>query len=225
MSTPPEYLDLAQWPRRAAFEHFRGFEAPFFSVCTRVDVAPLRAALARAAPSTGSAVGGLALAYHHIALRLANEHAPFRWRLEGEQVRVHPAVNGSTPVLRDDESFAFAVLPQGLGYAAFSQQAGAALAAARTHSAPFNARVDDSALIHFTTLPWVHFSSFSHARHGGRPDSIPKIAFGRIDAEGARQWLPVAVDVHHALMDGLHLGRWVQAFEAALAEPGPWLTD
>ena len=223
MSALPEYLDLAQWPRRAAFEHFRGFDAPFFGLCTRVDVAPLKAALVGAARSAGSAFGSLALAYHYIGLRLANEHAPFRWRLEGEQVRVHPLVHGSTTVLRDDESFGFALLPPGLGYSAFSQQAAAAMAAARTRSAPFNARVDDSALIHFTTLPWVHFSSFSHARHGGRPDSIPKIAFGRIDAEGTRLWLPVAVDVHHALMDGLHLGRWVQAFEAALAEPGPWL--
>jgi chloramphenicol O-acetyltransferase type A len=31
------------------------------------------------------------------------------------------------------------------------------------------------------------------------------------------------VEVHHALMDGLHVGRYVQALEAAMAEPMAWL--
>jgi chloramphenicol O-acetyltransferase type A len=29
--------------------------------------------------------------------------------------------------------------------------------------------------------------------------------------------------VHHALMDGLHVGRYVEAFEAALQTPRDWL--
>ena len=78
-------------------------------------------------------------------------------------------------------------------------------------------------MIHFTTLPWLHFTSFSHARNWGREDAVPKIAFGRADADGPRLWLPFSVEVHHALMDGLHLGRYVQDVEAALADPEPWL--
>jgi chloramphenicol O-acetyltransferase type A len=30
--------------------------------------------------------------------------------------------------------------------------------------------------------------------------------------------------VHHALMDGVHVGRYVQDFEAMLQEPHAWLT-
>ena len=212
-----EYLDLSGWPRRDAFEHFRRFEQPFFGLCCRLDVAPLKAALA----ASGGA--SLALAYHFIALRLANEQAPFRWRLEGERVCVHPVVHGSATVLRDDESFGFALLTHERSFSAFSRHGAAAMAAARAGSAPFDARSDDTALIHFTALPWVHFSSFTHARNLGRADSIPKVAFGRIDADGPRQWLPVAVDVHHALMDGLHVGRYLLALEDALAHPQAWL--
>lgn len=90
-------------------------------------------------------------------------------------------------------------------------------------SAPFEPREEQNALLHFTTLPWLHFTSFSHARNWGREDSVPKLAFGRLQADGGRLWLPVSVEVHHALMDGLHLGRYVQALEAAMAEPAPWL--
>jgi chloramphenicol O-acetyltransferase type A len=31
------------------------------------------------------------------------------------------------------------------------------------------------------------------------------------------------VEVHHAMMDGLHVGRFVEGFEAALQEPQAWL--
>jgi chloramphenicol O-acetyltransferase type A len=35
--------------------------------------------------------------------------------------------------------------------------------------------------------------------------------------------MPLSVEVHHALMDGLHVGQFVQGFEAALADPMAWL--
>jgi len=216
----PSYLDLTSWSRRAAFEHFRGFEQPFFGVCTRLDVAPLKAAAA----ATG--IGSLALAYHFVALRLANLHGPFRYRLEdpGQRVRVHTVVHGSTTVLRADDSFGFAHLHHTVSWADFCAQAAPALRAAAQPQAPFDAEPAATDLVYFTTLPWVHFSSFEHAqRMGDKADSVPRIAFGRLLADGPQLWLPLAVHVHHALMDGLHAGRFVQDFEAAVADPAAML--
>ena len=211
------WLNLDTWPRREAFDYFRGFDKPYFNVCVRLDVAALRAAVA------ARGAGSLTLAYHFIALRLANQIEPFRWRLQDGRVRVHERIHGGTTVLRDDDSFGFAYLDLNDDFAGFAAQGAAAIAASRARQVPFDPRLDDTALVHFTTLPWLHFSSFSHARNWRREDSVPKIAFGRIDAEGAHRWLPCSVEVHHALMDGLHVGRFVQAFEAALQDPRPWL--
>ena len=216
--TPPRYLDLQGWPRRDTFEYFRGFDKPYFNLCTRLDVAALRAA-------TRASGASFSLACHFIALRLANAIEPFRYRLEGGRVRIHSAVHGSTTVLRDDESFGFADLAYEDDFARFAARAAPSMAAARARAAGFEPRVDEVALLHFTTLPWVHFSSFSHARNWGREDAVPKIAFGRIDAEGERRWMPMSVEVHHALMDGLHVGRFVEGFEAALREPQAWLGE
>jgi chloramphenicol O-acetyltransferase type A len=222
------YLDFHQGPRRDAFRHFVAFEQPYFSLCTRMDVAPLKAALAR-----HPGPGGLSLACHHIALALANRHEAFRLRLEGQgaqaRVRLHARVDGSATVLRADDSFGFAYLPYLPRFADFRLQGAAAVQAVRDgppgfHEPPSGLADEDATPMYFTTLPWVHFSSFAHARPGGGvDDSIPRVAFGRIDAEGARQWLPVALDVHHALMDGVHAGRWLQALEAAFAAPEDWL--
>ncbi len=212
------YLDTQRWSRRDAFEYFLGFDKPYFNVCVQLDVAPLKAAVA------DLGVGSFSLACHFIALCLANRHEPLRYRLQGRRVLIHEQVRGGATVLRDDDSFSFAYLDHDTDYARFALRAAAAMAAARAGQVPFDPRPDDDAVIHFTTLPWLHFSSFSHARNWGREDSIPKISFGRADADGARLWLPFSVEVHHALMDGLHVGRYVQAMEAALREPLRWLT-
>jgi chloramphenicol O-acetyltransferase type A len=212
------YLDFERWARRDTFDYFRGFDKPFFNVCVRLDAAPLRAAL------TARGGGGLGLACYFVALRLANEHEAFRYRIEGERVRVHAAVDGSTTVLRDDgDSFGFADLDYVSDFDRFVERGRAAIETARRTHAPLDPKPDDTARIHFTTLPWLHFTSFSHARNWGREDSVPKFAFGRADSDGTRLWLPLSVEVHHALMDGLHVGRFVQDFEAALREPAAWL--
>jgi chloramphenicol O-acetyltransferase type A len=213
----PHDLDHTHSPRRATFEFYRGFDKPYFGVCTRVDVAALKPALAQAG------VGSISLACHFLALRLANRMEPFRHRLQQGKVRVFEEVHASTTVLRADDSFGFATLRHEADFARFAVQGAAALQAARAGEGDFAPRVDDQALLHFTTLPWVHFTSFSHARNWGREDAIPKFAFGRIDSDGARRWMPLAVEVHHALMDGVHVGRFVQAFEAAMGDPLPWL--
>jgi chloramphenicol O-acetyltransferase type A len=213
-----DYLDTATWARRDAFEYFRKFDKPFFNVCLRLDVARLKAAL-RARDS-----GGLALALYFLALRLANAHEPFRLRLEGTRVRVHEVVHGSTTVLRaDGESFGFADLAYTPNYAPFVAAARAAIDAARSTRSSFEPKLDDTARVHFTTLPWLHFTSFSHARNWGGQDSVPKLAFGRAQDDGLHLWLPMSVEVHHALMDGLHVGRYVQDFEALLSDPQAWL--
>jgi chloramphenicol O-acetyltransferase type A len=210
------YLNTDTWARREAFAYFRHFEQPCFNVCVRVDAAPLKAAVAARGQS-------FSLACVFLALRLANLHEAFRYRLEGERVRVHDEVHGSSTVLRDDESFGFGYLDHHTDWALFHARGRAALQAARTRTHMAEPREASDDLLYFTTLPWLHFTSFAHARTTGREVGIPKIAFGRALAEGARLWLPVSVEVHHALMDGLHVGRYVQALEGAMAAPEAWL--
>lgn len=211
-----DHLNTAAWARREAFEFFRGFDQPCFNVCVRLDAAPLKAEVAARGQS-------FSLACMFIALRLANLQEPFRYRLEGDRVRVHAEVHGSSTVLREDDSFGFAHVEHSADWLAFHAQGRASMGEARARASLFEPRESDAALLYFTTLPWLHFTSFAHARTSGREVGIPKLAFGRLQAEGERLWLPLSVEVHHALMDGVHVGRYVQALEAALQQPQVWL--
>ena len=218
VTTEPRYLDLATWPRRESFEHFRRYDNPYFNVCIKVDVAPLREALADAGRPCSVAV-----ACHYLALRLCGEIEPVRYRLEQGRVRVHEVVDASTTVLRDDQSLGFAFLPYTDDFRAFAAHAQSTIAAVRSRQVPFAAKDESTAVIHLTTVPWMHFTSFSHARNWGTEDAIPKFAFGRFEAQGQHLWMPLSVEVHHGLMDGVHLGQFVQAFEASLRDPAAWV--
>src|SRR5829696_2574101 len=46
-----------------------------------------------------------------------------------------------------------------------------------------------------------------------------KIAFGKYREDGGRIMMPVSVEVHHALMDGLHVGRYLERLESYFSSP------
>jgi chloramphenicol O-acetyltransferase type A len=123
-----------------------------------------------------------------------------------------------------DESFAFAYFDYRPDFNKFVRDAGRAVDAVRTGSGPLKPTMRDN-VIYFTTLPWISFTSFAHARDKGRGESIPRIVFGKFTEESGRLMLPISVEVHHALMDGLHVGRFLTRLEQALAEPELFATS
>ena len=207
------YLDVANWARREVFEFYRGFDKPYFNICTRIDVTRLVELLrARAGIS-------VSLAYHYFALRIANEIEPFRYRLREGKVFVHDVIHGGTTVLLPNEAFTLAYFDYVEDFEKFVSDAGRAIEDARLGDGAFRPRNEDDGRIHFTVLPWISFTSFSHARNWGREDSIPKIAFGKFAHEDQRILLPISVEVHHALMDGFTVGRYLSRLEESLLSP------
>ena len=74
-------------------------------------------------------------------------------------------------------------------------------------------------LLFMTGLPWVSFTSMLHPIHMHPADSVPRIAWGKFFDQEGRTRMPVAVQVHHALMDGLHIGRYYQRIQEHFDHP------
>lgn len=211
----PGYLNLDTWPRRDTFNFFKTFDKPYFNLTTNLDISALLALREKREFKNF-------LAYHYLALRVANEIEPFRYRISGDQVVVHDVIHGASTVLMPNDTFAFAYFDYQENFQTFSTGASREIDRVREENTKFDPR-DDQSVIHFTTLPWVSFTSFSHARNWGREDSVPKIAFGKFTKSEGKVMLPISVEVHHALMDGVHVGRFLQRLEAALGAPDNYL--
>jgi chloramphenicol O-acetyltransferase type A len=207
-----EYLDFTGWPRKPIYDFFRHFDKPYFNICVQLDVSALISLCRRSRVSSF-------LAYHYLALRAANDVPEFHYRLRGDQILIHQTIHGGSTLLLPNETFSFVYFDYYEDFTEFAAETNRAIDAVKSGDGAFHPRDDHDALIHFTTVPWLSFTSFSHARNWGRDDSVPKIAFGKFAEINGRTLLPMSVEVHHALMDGLHVGRFVNKLEAYLLEP------
>jgi chloramphenicol O-acetyltransferase type A len=212
-----EYLDMENWPRRQLFDFFIAYENPYFNVCARVDVTKL-VALARERGIRISA------AVHYFGLSIANSIEPFRYRLKDGKVFVYDEIHGGTTVLLPNETFVYAYFNYQVDFDKFAIEITKAVDEVRAGDGSLKPTMRDDVIYH-TTLPWISFTSFAHARGKGRGESIPRIVFGKFSEENGRLMLPVSVEVHHALVDGLHVGRFFTKLEEALAEPQVFISE
>jgi len=206
------YLDIESWSRRELYEFFIGYTNPYFNVCTRVDVTRLKEFVNQHPHAK------ISTALHYFALRTANETEPFRYRIKDNRVLVYDVINGGTTVLLPNESFAYAYFDYVRDFDDFVKAMAKSVDEVRNGDGKLKPTMRDDVIYH-TTLPWINFTSFSHARNSGRGESIPRIVFGKIINENGRFLMPLSIEVHHALVDGLHVGRFLERLEQALADP------
>ena len=206
-----KYIDLETWPRRELFNFFINYANPYFNVCTKVDVTRLLSMVRNRGVRISSAV-------HYFGLRAANDVEPFRYRLQDRKIVVYEVINGGTTVLLPNESFAYAYFDYDVDFEKFVTGMNKSVDEVRNGDGVLKPSMRDD-LIYHTTLPWFSFTSFAHARTPGRGDSVPRLVFGKFTEEGERVMMPISVEVHHALVDGLHVGRFLSRLEEALAEP------
>ena len=132
---------------------------------------------------------------------------------------VHDHVDAGAVVLLADESFTFVYFDFAEDFGAFHARAQATIESARVEPPRLDARADRDDLIYHSVIPWVSFTSISHARDSKQESGIPKISFGKYRDAGGRVVMPVSVEVHHALMDGLHVGRYFERLEGYFSDP------
>ena len=206
------YLDIETWNRRRQFEFFKDYDNPFFNICASVEVTRLWK-LTRAAKKS------FFIAYHFLSMKAANEVEPFRYRLRGERVLVHDRIHAGTTLLLADENFTFVYFDYAEDFEVFHTRAKATVEMAKAGGSSLDERADRDDLIYHSVIPWITFTSISHARKGVGQESVPKIAFGKYREDGRRIRMPVSVEAHHALMDGLHVGRYFEKLESYFSDP------
>ena len=202
-------IDLKTWKRREHYQLFRRYAQPFFSLCVDVDATSLW----RRSDSPGGPPFFLTSLF--FMLRAANATEAFRLRLRKRGVWSHDHVAVGSALLRPDHTFTFARIEWCSRREQFVAQGAKTIAEsqARKRLEPY---ADPDDLVYHSSLPWLRFTSFTNAIRG--TDSIPRIVFGQCSKEGRRFVMPVAVEVHHALVDGLDVARFLERFQQELSE-------
>lgn len=203
-----QLLNIEEWPRKDHFNFFKEFEEPFFGICALVDCST---AFKYSKDNNIS----FFLFYLYCSLRAANEITPFRYRINENNIFVYDQVNASPTINRPDGSFGFSYMDYEPDFNQFIEKAKLEIERIQNSKGLIPA-VSGENVIHYSSIPWINFTSLSHARAFRFKDSSPKISFGKMTEENNRKKMPVSVHVHHALMDGYDVGRHFELFETLM---------
>jgi chloramphenicol O-acetyltransferase type A len=204
------WIDLKTWKRREHYRLFRKYEQPFFSVTVDADVTRVwNRCRQPTAPS-------FFLVSLFLMLRAVNDVEAFRLRLRPRGVWRHDRVAVGPTIRKPDDTFGFARFEPADTIGEFVTASTAAMSSAMKASVLAPDR--DDALIYHSVLPWFRFTAFTNALPGN--DSIPRIVFGRVVRERGRMKMPVAVEVHHALVDGADVGKFFERYSSELENAG-----
>lgn len=200
-------LDIENWPRKEHFHFFRQFEEPFFGATVEIDCS--KAYIAAKALKTS-----FFTYYLHKTLVAVNATESFRYRVLGDQIYVYDQINASATIGREDGSFGFSLIEYNANFEFFSANTVAEIERIQNTTGLFTRTFTDDNVIHFSAIPWLDFTSLSHARSYTFPDSCPKISFGKMKiAENGKRTMPMSIHIHHGLIDGLHLGQFVDLLQ------------
>ncbi len=202
------HISTDQWIRKEQYLFFSQFEEPFFGVTVSVDCTKAY----RQAKLKGVS---FFLYYLYRALKAANEIENFRYRIIDKQVYLFEQVHASPTINRPTGTFGFAYMDYQIDERLFYEKSLEAVQRVQKSSDLLPA-VSGENVIHFSAIPWLTFTSLSHARAFSFPDSSPKISFGKITDTNGIKTMPVSIHVHHGLMDGYHVGLFVEKFQKLL---------
>lgn len=198
-------LDLETWKRKEHFQFFKQMQEPFFGVTVPIDCT---IAYARA-----KELGIPFFAYYlHKTLVAVNDTEAFRYRIIDDEVYIFDCIDASATILREDKTFGFSLMEFDDDLNEFAEITRREVARIQETTGLIT-RDFSINLIHFSALPWVNFTSYSHARSFTFPDSCPKVSFGKMMEENGKKTMQMAVHVHHALVDGYDVGLFISRFE------------
>ena len=206
------HINMETWPRREHFKVFNTFDHPHFGMSANVDLTTFYPVVKRSGiPIT--------VAIIYVLSRAANAIPEFRYRLRGENVIEHEIVHPSITLLVDDNLFSFCTFDYVERYSEFSAKAIEKMAYVKAHPTLEDEGELDN-LLFMTALPWVSFTSFMHPMQLHPADSVPRFAWGKFFKDGDFLKMPLGVQGHHALMDGIHMGWCYEKVQEYLDHPG-----
>jgi chloramphenicol O-acetyltransferase type A len=206
------HIDLETWPRREHFGLFSTWGYPHFSMCANVDLTAFYSFVKQRGIS-------LNVATVYAITRAANAIPEFRLRIRAGEVVEHEIVHPGITILTNGDIFTFCYFDYVGDFSLFASRAKEKIAHAQEHPT-LEGDVGRDDLFYMTAIPWVSFTSFMHPLDLDPVDSVPRFAWGKFFEEGKSLKMPLSAQGHHALMDGIHMGKFYSTVQDYLHRPG-----
>jgi chloramphenicol O-acetyltransferase type A len=209
-------VDLETYPRKAHFEHFLNRVPCTYSATVSIDVTRLRTALKanglRAYPAQIYLLATAVNRFPEFRMSLDNEHRLGYWE------HISPLY---TVLSQETKTFSGIWTAYEERFASFYRACIEDIE--RYGNGAFTPQADQPEnLVNISSIPWVDFTSFN-LNLSPSDYLLPIFTIGKyIERDGTTQ-MPLAIQVHHAVCDGYHLGQFVDHMKHLASNFEEWL--
>jgi len=204
-----QIIDIENWKRKEHFEFFYRMDYPQYNICANIDITQFLRFVRQNELS-------FYYAMIYAVTSVTDECENFRYRVrEGKQVVLHDKLHPSFTAMKADGSddlFKFVTLDMERDILRFVSKAKQSVddQTAYFDYAPLIGRDD---FVYLTCIPWVSFTHLSHTITINSNDSVPRISWGKYFEQDRKTLLPFSVQVHHAFVDGVHVGQYFEKLQ------------
>lgn len=204
-------IDLTNWSRKDHYSFFKQLDIPYFNITTDIDISKFYSFIKQEDFSFFKTL-------LYFVMNTANEIDSFKLRIRDEVIIKHSKISPSFTYLKGEETFNFCYAEYEEDFNYFLKNVEKSINNSTNDLIDSDKEARDD-LVYITSIPWVSFKSISHPVNLSPADSVPRISWGKYYKEQELLKLPFSVQVHHALMDGIHVGKYINKLQEKLYNP------
>ena len=196
-----EYTLVSEPNRLKAYNIFKNYFFPFVSITCEIEITGLISKVKQKNLKFSQAIS-------YIILKATNNVPEFRYRIINDQVVEYKSVGIGPIALTDDNNLKFLYIPN-LDWNEFALK--------------YEEQLKDNGEINFGELSVVYISCVPWFAQTGlvtpirsKDTSIPAFTVGKYFTRDSGVFIPLTIQVHHGLMDGFHIHRFLE--ELALVQ-------
>ena len=203
-------IDIYNWKRKAHYEYYQSFDNPCFSLSVNIDITLLIEKIKEKNLKFFPT-------FLYCLIKGMNQVEELKYRIRKNQVLVHEMIHPSYTVLNEHECFVFCYSEFIVDFEIFYQNVLNDIETA-LHGNNLEDEEGKDDLVYISSIPWISFTGLTHPFKKDDLHSIPRVNFGKYFVENKIVKLPISVQAHHGLVDGLHIARLFENIEKAILE-------
>ena len=194
-------IDMENWERREFYEHFIQNVVCSYSITVNLDITPLRGQ--RLYPSM-----------IWLLTKTVNSLPEFRTVLTPEGPGIYDSMHPMYTVFnRENKNFSgiWSYFSEDYGEFLKRYEADEAEYSGSTRYAPKAGTPENS--FNISMLPWLEFTAVNINVYDEGKFLLPIFTMGKYFDRDGKRFLPLAIQVHHAVCDGYHVGLFVERLQ------------
>lgn len=202
-------IDVSTWKRKQTYLFYKDMDIPTYSMTFNLDVTSFYQHIKKIKTS-------FYFSFMHLVMKEMNQIENFKYRFIKDEPYLCESIHPSfTDLIKDTDQFKIVTIDLVDDLNMFIQLAKEKSFLQGDQFIDYHeeARQD---LVYITTFPWAFYQSVTQATNLDSKDAIPRVTWGKYEEQMGRIIMPFSVSVHHAFVDGLHVGMLIQNIQKSL---------